>query len=1829
MNQNRAFDLTNPQKNIWNMEQFFNDTTISNIPANIIFHEPVNGKVLEQAINNIIKKNDSFRIQLTLENGIPKQIISSYKSFDINISHIKESQLDDIRKEVISHKFEILESPLFYFRIAIFENGFGALIFSVHHLIADSWSLGLFAKTVLQEYHAALKHEILPESNTSYIDYINAELEYINSKKFEADKNYWDKVFDTIPEQLTISTKNQNYTNFSCDAKRKSFELDINLVRQINSYCSKNKLSVYNFFMSVYSLYLSRISRLDDFVIGTPILNRLNYKEKQTMGMFVNTLPIRINIQNNLAFTDFAHSLSTNMISVLKHERYSYQRILEDLRKKDSQISNLYNIAISYQITKAFDKEYGDYETDWFFNNFSGNDLTIHITDINDTGKLKISYDYLINKCELDDVKKMHERIVHIIEQLLNSEKKLIKNIEIVTEKEKNIILNEFNNTKVDYPKNKTIIDLFEEQAENNPENTAVIFEDQKITYKELNEKANSLANFLRHKEITSTDVVAIQLERSLDLIISIFAVIKSGSSYVLIDTNFPEERIKYIINDSNAKYCIINNNTKIRNIENTINLDNNDFSIYDTENPNISYSNNLCIIYTSGSTGNPKGVLLHKEGFINLVNSCNIKMGIANFNNILCIATVSFDMFAFELFNTLLFGNTLILANEEEQKNPFSMSNLIKKYNIDFLVTTPSKIKLLLIDELQNCLNTIKSILLGGERFNSDLYDQLRSKTKALIYNGYGPTEITACCSIKNITSNDITIGKPIANTQIYICDSNLNLLPIGVTGEICVGGNGVANGYLNSPEITLKNFVNNPFHKGKLYKTGDLGRYLENGEIEYINRLDNQVKIRGLRIELGEIEDKISKIPSIISCAVIKKENANNHEFLCAYFIAKTHIDSAYIRYRLEKDLPKYMIPAYFIQMDQLPYTISGKLDRKKLPDPNYQKNSFEFELPRNETDSKLINILKELLTVDKISISDSFFDLGGDSLLAINLCIKIKDIFNTAILVKDIMENPVIKDISDLINKNTYSSQFVPIQHISEAKSYPISSAQKRIFFANGVAGGSSIIYNTPGGIILDNILDTKLLEDCIKTLIQRHESLRTYFVFEDGTIVQKISKFINFKLDVLKNVEFDELDSVFNIFAKPFDLSKAPLFRIKYIEFTNKKSALLLDIHHIISDGTSMSIFTNELCKLYNGESLPDLKFTYKDFSNYEAENLKLDNFKEAENFWVHQFEKEIPILNMPTNQQRPAVQSFDGNKIYLKLNKETVCKINLLSKELEITPYMILLATYYILLSKYTSQEDIVIGSPIIGRYLPETYNIIGMFVNTLALRNTVDSSKTFKEFVMSLKENLLNCYQYQTYPFDELVNKLNIKRDTSRNPLFDTMFVYQNNGYAGFSFNGISTEYYIPNTNISKFDLSLEAVPLNDGTISLSFEYCTKLFNENFICDLSDHYSNILNIILNNKNTYISDISMLSDIEKDQIIYKFNKTTINYPNDKNILELFENNAIINPNSVAVIFEDKKITYKELNDRANKLSHYLVEKNVTKNDVIAILLNRSIELIVSIYAVIKSGASYVLIDNDFPEERINYIINDSNAKFCLKNSSNHIKLVNSIDIDKLNLSKYSNKNLNIELDNNLCIIYTSGSTGNPKGVVLHKSGFLNLIYAIDDKMHISKFSNILGIATVSFDMFAFELFHSISFGNTLILANEEEQKNPIAMSNLIKRYEVDFIVTTPSRIELLLLEECNNPLKNVKAILLGGEKFTSNLYNRLKTATNSKLYNGYGPTEITACCSIKEILSDDITIGTPLQNTEIYICDQNLNLLPVGVIGEICIGGNRSSKWLFK
>ena len=932
----------------------------------------------------------------------------------------------------------------------------------------------------------------------------------------------------------------------------------------------------------------------------------------------------------------------------------------------------------------------------------------------------------------------------------------------------------------------------------------------------------------------------------------------------------------------------------------------------------------------------------------------------------------------------------------------------------------------------------------------------------------------------------------------------------------------NGVSNGYLNKPEITKERFIKNPYGDGFIYKTGDLARYRLNGELEYIDRLDNQVKIRGLRIELGEIEEKILEIPSITSCAVLKKTDNNHHEFLCAYFTCQDdETTNPIIRKFLEKSLPKYMVPSYFIKLEKMPYNANGKIDRKKLPEPKLKLDKRIIILPQNEIDEKVINILKGLLNIDTISLDDSFFDLGGDSLLAINFVIRLKNEFSIQILVKDILEKNSIQEICNLVTEHCHSEGFEEstnnLKNIPEAEYYSTSSAQKRIYYASQIADSEATLYNSPGGIILDGTLDIIKLESCFNNLIKRHESLRTYFEIVNKELVQKIKKNINFKLDVINNSDFEELDNIFKDFVKPFDLSKAPLFRSKLINFKNSKSCLLLDMHHIITDGASMTIFTNELCKLYNDEKLPELKFTYKDFAEYENKNTNKTKTK-AEKYWLEQFKGDIPVLDFPTTYSRPAKISYEGNKLYSYIDEELTEKINNISNNLEVTPYMLLLACYYILLYKYTSQDDIILGSPVVGRDLESTSNILGVFVNTLALRNSINGEISFNEFVKNIKNNLLKAYEYQTYPFDELISKLNLKRNSSRNPLFDVMFIYQNRGFTEFNFNNIKSEYYIPDSNISKFDLSLEIIPMKNN-FKLNFEYANKLFSKTFIENLSSHYINILSNALNNTNIKISDINILSEKEKNKILFEFNNKITEYPINKNIATLFEEQAEKNPENIAVCFEGKKITYNELNEKANSLANYLRNNDITIDDVIGILLNRSIDLIISILATIKVGATYVIIDNNLPKNRIDYIIENSRAKYCLTNNKtfNLLDFDKVINIEKINSSIYEKGNFKVIPNNNLSIIYTSGSTGNPKGVLLHQKGFINLIYSFRDEMYLSKCKNILGIATVSFDMFAVELFSSLLLGNTLFLANEEEQKNPIAMSNLIINNDIDFLM----------------------------------------------------------------------------------------------------------------
>ena len=869
-------------------------------------------------------------------------------------------------------------------------------------------------------------------------------------------------------------------------------------------------------FLSCYYILLSKYTSQDDIVIGSPIVGRDLPQTENLIGMFVNTLAVRKNIDNSLSIKDFMLSLKENLLECYKYQSYPFEHLINMLNiKRDTSRNPLFDTMFVYQNNGFSDVTFGDIKSDFYIPDMGTSKFDLTLEAIPNKKGIEISFEYAVQLFSEDFIKNLSKHYLNVLLTVIDNIDTKISSICVLSNEEKNQILFDFNNTKVDFPKDKTIAEIFEEQVQKNPYNTAVVFEEKKLTYLELNEKANSLANYLIELGITNKDVVSILLNRSLDLIISIFAVIKTGATYVLIDTTLPEERINYIISDSNSKYCIVNNLSKHKlQSDNYIDISAFDYSNYNNENISAKLSSCLCYIYTSGSTGNPKGVSLHQPGFINLIYAFDKEMEISKAKNILGISTVSFDMFAVELYSAILLGKTLILANEEEQKNPVAMSNLIKKHNVEFFITTPSRVEGLLLDECENPLKNVKCFQLGGEKLTDNLYNRLQGVTKAKIYNGYGPTEITACCTNKLISSDNISIGKPIANTQVYICDKNLNLVPIGIDGEICVGGIGVANGYFNNKSATEKCFVKNPFGEGLIYKTGDLGRYRDNGEIEYIGRSDFQVKIRGLRIELGEIESSILKYPNIENVVVVKQE-VQNREFLTAYFVSNKRIEIKKLRKYLADILPSYMVPSYFIPLDELPYNQNGKVDRKTLPlsEEILKISSEEYIAPRTDLQKRIVEIWEKVLNTKPIGINDNFFELGGDSLLAMNLNIELLKLSNN-LKYSDMFRFPTVAEQAEKIMSNDTTPVFSKIENLSDSF----------VDILNNCTKMDSINVRHQKNILLTGatgFLGIHVLEEFIK-----NENCNIYCVIREDPGINSNSK-LHQKLNYYFGNKYDEL------------------------------------------------------------------------------------------------------------------------------------------------------------------------------------------------------------------------------------------------------------------------------------------------------------------------------------------------------------------------------------------------------------------------------------------------------------------------------------------------------------------------------------------------------------------------------------------------------------------------------------------------------------------------------------------------------------------------------
>ena len=1829
MPKREEYELTSPQKSIWYTEAFYKGSSIHNICGTANIHEKVNFELLKKALIIFMNNNDVFKFKLFIKNDKVKQYNSQSINDNIPIYNVKSyNELAEKRQKIVSTPFELFDSFLYQFTIYKLPNNYGGFIINIHHLLADAWSLGFLAREVLRIYGKLKKGEYDENENTiySYAEYISSEEKYKNSTRFEKDKIYWENEFKTIPEISNIpSNKRDTKLEDSPAGNRLSYEMDQNTLDLIKKYCQENNVSLYNFFMAVYSLYISEITNLDEFVIGTPVLNRTNFKEKNAIGMFITTQALKISTKNIETFKNFIEYIAVKTSSMFRHQKYPYQDLLETLRNNNKSLPNLYNILVSYQITNTQNNE-GDinYSTEWTFNGNCADDIEVHISDINDSGNLTIDYDYKIAIYEKTEIEHIHKRILHIIKQIINSNDIKLSEIEIVTPEEKEKITNQFNKTNLNYDKTKTIIQLFEEQVNKTPNKIAVVCNKKKLTYLELNKKANMLANEMLLKGIKPNDIIGIMLNRSVEMVIGLLAILKCGATYLPIDPEYPTERITYMIENSETKLILTNSTTEHYISKNCMQINVEKVKNKNTKIKNLKTdpSSLAYLIYTSGSTGKPKGVKITNQNLNNFIQGTKKIINFSPKKVMLSLTTICFDIFGLEVWCSLTSGLTLVIANEEEQNTPALLNELCIENKVNMMQTTPSRYSVI-FEEQDNLkfLENITDILIGGEAVNKKILEKIQRHTKAKIFNMYGPTETTIWSTIKELTNEkNITIGKPIANTQCYILNKNHKVLPIGIPGELYIGGDGLSSGYLKRDDLNKEKFIQSPFIKGqKIYNTNDLAVYQENGEIIHLGRTDFQVKIRGFRVELGEIENAIEKNAYVTQAVVAKITLKNGHDALVGYYVASSE-QNKQLKNELEQILPQYMVPQYFVRLEKMPYTPNGKIDRKSLPSPNITEINKEIVSPRNELDNQLIEILKEMLKIEKISLLDTIIDLGGDSLTAITLSTKILSSYHVQLNIKDILSY-TIKDISDNIKKNdSKENPQIKIEKAPKQAEYPLSSAQRRIYYDCKMANDNNVLYNMPGAIIIPEKVNKKKIKEIFETILERHSILRTKFILKEDGVVQSIREKVDLDIPVYQN-ETKDIPDIIKKFSKPFNLEKTLLFRVEIHYIENKQTLLLVESHHIVMDGTSLSNLILEFSKLYNGENIKPLPIQYKDYAVWENKYNESENIKQSEHYWLNKFKNsEFTQLNLPYDYKIPTNKSYKGNKVSNVINKQEFETLEKTAKKIGVSPYVFFITAFFILLYKYTGQDEIIIGSPFANRDIAETENLIGMFVNNICIKGNIYPEDTFKEFVQKIKEQILDDLSNEPYPYDMLVKKL-------KNKLFDVMFTYQNNEVASVTLNGRQSEIVEITNNISKFNLSLEIKP---ATNTINIEYCTDLFKKQTIDRFFEHYMNVLKSITKNPNVKIKDICIISDKEKNKILYEFNNTKVDFAPNKTIIDLFEEQVEKNPNKVAVIFEDNKMTYKELNAKANQLANHIRKMQIKPNDIIGIMLPRSLEVIAAIIGVIKAGACYIPIDPSYPQKRIQYMLDDSKSKLLITNDGlyNNIKYENKISADFSNIDIYSAENdQNVEkiskMDDLAYLLYTSGSTGTPKGVKITNGNLYNLICSIKDFLNFNKNNIMVSITTISFDIFGVELWGPLTSGMTLVMANENEQNIPSLLNKLCLKNNVNMIQTTPSRYSLILEDSDNIKfLDNITDLLVTGEPLSEATFQNIKSKCNARIFDLYGPTETTIWSTAKELTNEEkITIGYPIANTQVYVLDKDLQPVPIGVTGELYIAGS--------
>lgn len=1851
-----TFPLSYGQKAIWFLYQMAPQSAAYNISRAMRIVSTLEVEALRRALQSLVDRHAALRTIFTEVAGEPVQQVldRSEVSFEyLDASHWNEAELQRVLTRQSHLPFSLTQGPLFRASLYARSEDDHVLHVAIHHIIADYWSLALLLEelgSLYMAHHNKGEVQLAPIEG-SYADFVEWQNEKLSSPEGERLRLYWKEDLSGELTPLSLPADHGRPPVQTFRGSSFPFTVDAQLTKELKRLAMEQKATLFTTLLAAFQVLLYRITSQTQVIVGCPVAGRVQAEFANTVGYFVNALPLRAELQHRQAFAEFLSQVRSRVSKALAHDIYPFPLMVEQLGSaRDPAVPPI------FQSMFVFQQTYGSQSQDFLRfalgqqhaqlrlgglslehvavgQETSQFDLTLTLGDGPDG--IIGSWEYSSDLFDDATVARWAESFSLLLKGIVENPEMPLGQLPMLSSGELGRLVQELNQTELEYDQEQCLHELIAEQAKSRPGGIAIVYGMEELNYAELNKRANQVARRLLRLGVKKEDFVAVCMRRSPEMVAAMLGVWKAKSAYVPLDPEYPEERMRFMLEDANARVVITEESLRRRVIGTTaaiLCLDREKEEIDQESTEDVggaTCSRQVAyLIYTSGSSGVPKGVMLTHQNAMSFVTWVKRTFSEQELSGVLASTSICFDLSIFELWATLSCGGTVVLADNVlgwwESLRDRRVSNRVRLLN-----TVPSAITKLI--EQGPLPQEVITINLAGEALKEELVNELwQAGNLKHINNLYGPTETTTYSAWTPVDpQKKVTIGRGIGNTRLYVMDERLELVPFGVVGVLFIAGAGVGDGYWRRADLTAERFLPDPYSQtpgDRMYGTGDLVRWNNAGQLEYLGRADQQVKVRGYRIELGEIEAILSGHPAVRENAVVIRESGAER-WIGAYVAAKPgmEIKEEEIRHHLQEHLPRYMVPAQFVVLDSLPKTPNGKIDRKALPEPVCV--GVKGRRAQTETEQMIATIWADVIRVDEIGAEENFFDLGGHSLIATQIISRIRQTFAVELPLRTLLENPTVAGLAIQVDR-AGRTEAPPLQRASREQPPRLSFSQERLWFLSSYETEASL-YNVPVALRLQGPLNKVALHSALQEIVARHEVLRTSFQEIDGVAIQNIASAADFLMPVHDIDEMEMPEFLRQQARLPFDLASGPVFRASLLQLGTQDHVLLVVLHHIVCDGWSLGIMLRELTELYDAcdggtaSPLAPLTIQYADFAAWQREWLRGEPLQKHTEYWKTQLAGVEP-LNLPTDRQYPASRTFAGASYVTVLPGTLARQLRLLSRQQGATLFMTLLTAFKILLRRYTSQEDIAVGTPIANRMVPGVEQLIGFFVNTLVLRTSLAADTSVAEFLGHVREVSLQAYAHQDIPFEKLVEILDPVRDLSRTPLFQTMFVLQNTPLPNVAWKGLKATPWMVEIGISKFDLTL-AVREADDELELSLEYSTELFHAERMKHFLGHYRSVLEGMVVYLQKPANEIEILSKTEREQLVVDWNQTAAEYDQEKSLAELVEDQARKTPEALAVVSGNRELTYVELNRRANQIAHYLKRSGVRPEVRVGVCLERGWEMVVALIGVLKAGGAYVPLDGNYPEERLKYMIQDSAAALVvtqeslLEKLSGYSRLV-VLDGEREELEGESEENPDrLTAPENLAyVIYTSGSTGRPKGVAIaHRSATVLLSWA-REFFAPEDLKGVLASTSICFDLSVFEMFVPLTCGGTVFVV-----KDALELADMAGARRVNLINTVPSAMRELV--RIKSVPESVRTVNLAGEALTWGLVQDIYNSTNiERICNLYGPSEDTTYSTYAWLSrnqdSPTVPIGRPIANTQAYVLDKSMSLLPVGVVGELHLSG---------